>query len=54
MGYLMQNAFISDIGAVDYGDDKLNELVTYQVTFTFSEFLPLADKTLDERIKVFK
>lgn len=53
MGYLMQNAFISDIGAVDYGDDKLNELVTYQVTFTFSEFLPLADKTLDERIKVF-
>ena len=54
MGYVMQNAFVSDIGAVDYGDDKQNELVTYPVTFTYSEFLPLADKTLDPKVRVFR
>lgn len=54
MGYVMQNAFISDIGAVDYGDDKLNELVTYPVTFTYSEFLPLTGGMLDEKIRVFR
>lgn len=54
MGYLMQNAFVSDIGAVDYGDDKQNELVTYPVTFTYSEFIRLSDKTLDEKVRVFR
>lgn len=54
MGYVMQNAFISDIGAVDYGDEKQNELVTFPVTFTFSEFLPLVDATLDEKVRVFE
>ena len=51
---VMQNAFVSDIGAVDYGDDKQNELVTYPVTFTYSEFLPLTDKTLDPKVRVFR
>lgn len=54
MGYVMQNAFVSEIGAVEYGDDKQNELVTYPVTFTFSEFLPLSGNMLDEKIRVFK
>lgn len=51
-GYLLQNAFISDIGAIEYGDDKQNELVTFPVTFTYSEFLPLEDSVLDEKIRV--
>lgn len=54
MGYLMQNAFVSEIGAVEYADDKQNELVSYPVTFTFSEFLPLRDNTLDKTVRVFK
>lgn len=54
MGYVMQNAFISEIGSVDYGDDKQNELVTYPVTFTYSEFLPLTGNVLDGKIRVFK
>lgn len=54
MGYVMQNAFVSDIGAVEYGDDKQNELVTYPVTFTYSEFLPMTGNMLDEKIRVFE
>lgn len=54
MGYVMQNAFVSDIGSVDYGDDKLNELVTYPVTFTYSEFLPMKGNVLDGKIRVFE
>lgn len=54
MGYVMQNAFISDIGAVEYGDEKQNELVSFPVTFTFSEFLPLTGNVLDGQIRIFK
>lgn len=54
MGYVMQNAFVSDIGAVEYGDEKQNELVTFPVTFTFSEFLPLKGDMLDGSIRIFK
>lgn len=54
MGYVMQNAFVSDIGSIEYGDEKQNELVTFPVTFTFSEFLPLTGNVLDGQIRVFK
>lgn len=46
MGYLMQNAFISEISQIDYGDDQADQLTKFSITITFSEFLPLADETL--------
>lgn len=53
MGYVMQNAFVSDIGSVEYADDKQNELVSFPVTFTYSEFLPLKGNVLDGQIRIF-
>lgn len=53
-GYVMQNAFVSDISSIDYGDDKQNELVQFTVTFTFSEFLPLEGNVLDGDVRIFK
>lgn len=41
MGYLIQNAFITEISQIDYGDDQENQLTKFSVTITFSEFLPL-------------
>lgn len=46
MGYLMQNAFISEISQIDYGDDQENQLTKFSITISFSEFLPLANQTL--------
>lgn len=44
-GYKMQNAFISNISSVDYSDSELDSLVEFNVTFTYSEFLPLEDQS---------
>lgn len=41
-GYLMQNAFISEISQIEYGDAKENELTKFTITITFSEFIPLS------------
>ena len=41
-GYLMQNAFISEISQIEYRDDKENELTKFTAGITFSEFLPLS------------
>lgn len=51
MGYLMQNAFISEIAQIDYGDDQENQLTKFSCTITFSEFLPLVDHTMYFDIK---
>ena len=41
-GYLMQNAFISNISQIEYGDDKENQLTKFTITITFSEFISLS------------
>lgn len=46
MGYLMQNAFVSEISQIDYGDDQENQLTKFSITITFSEFIPLWGRTI--------
>ena len=41
-GYKLQNAFPSALGIVTYDDSEQNSLVTYNVTFTYSEFMPIS------------
>lgn len=41
LGYLMQNAFISEISAMEFADDQENQLSKTTGVITFSEFLPL-------------
>lgn len=57
-GYVMQNAFISEITPIQYADADLNNLVQFDVTFAFSEWLPLskegyAGNTFDKDHRVF-
>ena len=40
-GYKLQNAFPTALGIVTYDSSIQNELVTYTVTFTYSEFMPI-------------
>lgn len=50
MGYLMQNAFVSEIQAIEYADDFENQLTKVSVTFTYSEFLPLMSGALEGKL----
>lgn len=49
-GYKLQNAFPTTIGSVTFDDEAQNTLTEYTVTFSFSEFEPLEDKSTFERI----
>jgi len=40
-GYRLQNAFPTQIGTVSYDDAENDSLTSYDITFTYSEFLPL-------------
>lgn len=44
-GYVIQNAFPSSIGSITYQDEALNTLTEYTITFTFSEFQSLENKS---------
>lgn len=37
-GYQLENAFPSELGSITYDDSEQNSIVSYNVTFTFSEF----------------
>ena len=49
-GYKLQNAFPSSIGEVQYDDSDLDNVVQYNVTFTYSEFIILNNKELEETL----
>lgn len=53
MGYLFQNAFISEISQIDYADDSENQLTKFSCTISFSEFVPLVDDTMFWHIKPY-
>lgn len=40
-GYKLQNAFPSALGIVTFDDSEQNSLVSYNITFTYSEFTPI-------------
>lgn len=40
-GYKLNYAFPTEIGDIQYDDSSTNELVSYSVTLTFSDFIPL-------------
>lgn len=50
MGYLIQNAFLSEISNIEYADEKQNELTQMTATITFSEFVPLTGNSLFQRM----
>lgn len=41
-GYKLQNAFPTSLGIITYDDSEQNSLVSYNVTFTYSEFMPIS------------
>ena len=47
-GYKLQNCYPTSVGEVAFSDDSENKLVEFDVTFTFSEFLPIKDQSLIE------
>lgn len=49
-GYKLQNAFPSSIGIVTLDDNSENELSEFNVTFTFSEFMPLENVSALESV----
>lgn len=49
-GYKLQNAFPSQVGIVTLDDGEENTLSEFNVTFTFSEFIPLEGITTIERV----
>ena len=51
-GYLIQNAWVKGIGEISYDDRSKTELVSFQVTFAYSEFLPMSIETLDEPFRL--
>lgn len=48
-GYKIQNAFPINIGNVEFSDESQNTLSEFTVTFSFSEFEPLFNKSYLER-----
>jgi len=40
-GYVLQNAWISSIGATTFSDSEMDTLSSFQVTFSFSDFEPI-------------
>ena len=40
-GYTLQNAFPSGVSEVTFGDSDENSLTEFNITFTFSEFVPI-------------
>ena len=44
-GYKLQNAFPSSIGIVTLDDSEENTLSEFSVVFTYSEFMPIEDKS---------
>lgn len=48
-GYKLQNAFPSSSGIVTLDDSDENTLSEFSVTFTFSEFVPLENKSFSEK-----
>lgn len=49
-GYQLQNAFPKSIGSIQYDDSETDSLVEYDVTFAFSEFVPINGGTTTQRI----
>lgn len=49
-GYKVQNCFPTGLGEVEFSDESQNKLMEFQVTFTFSEFIPLDNTTALETI----
>jgi hypothetical protein len=49
-GYKLQNAFPSAVGIVTLDDGDENTLSEFSVTFTFSEFIPLENKSLGDSV----
>lgn len=45
-GYRLQNAFPTEVGAVEISDDAENQLSEFSVTFTYSDFEPIEDQGL--------
>ena len=45
-GYKLQNVFPSAVGQVTYEDGEENTLSEFTITFTFSEFTPLENKSV--------
>lgn len=44
-GYKMQNCFPVSIGAVEFSDSDVGSIVTFTVTFAYSEFMPITNST---------
>jgi len=49
-GYKLQNVFPSQIGIVTLDDGNINTLSEFNITFTFSEFIPLNGTSVPEQI----
>lgn len=49
-GYKLQNAFPSQVGIVTLDDADDNTLSEFSITFTFSEFLPLENKSFPAKV----
>jgi hypothetical protein len=49
-GYKLQNAFPSQVGLVTLEDGDENSLSQFNVSFTFSEFIPLENRTPTSRL----
>lgn len=49
-GYKLQNAFPSSMGVVDFNDSENDTLSEFSITFTFSEFIPLENKSFTTRV----
>ena len=49
-GYKLQNAFPSQVGIVTLDDGEENTMSEFSVTLTYSEFIPLEDKSILSQI----
>lgn len=49
-GYQLQNAFPKSLGSIQYDDSEQDSIVEYDVTFAYSEFVPLQGGSDGRRI----